>query len=121
MSRGLGLLLGPLVATKIALSLLVVSLGACAGLKSQALLQDLLNERGVEQALSALQLLSQGPVRLFDLLDVDLLGLKEGVSGRGGIPGSWSAATSSRGLGTGGSAGRACSGTSAGPGSAASR
>ena len=48
MSRGLGLLLGPLVATKIALSLLVVSLGACAGLKSQALLQDLLNEGGVE-------------------------------------------------------------------------
>ena len=84
MRRSLDLLLGSLMATKIALSLLVVSLGACAGLKSQALLQDLLNERGVEQALSALQLLSQGPVRLFDLLDVDLLGLKEGVSGRGG-------------------------------------
>jgi hypothetical protein len=121
MSRGLGLLLGPLVATKIALSLLVVSLGACAGLKSQALLQDLLNERGVEQALSALQLLSQGPVCLFDLLDVDLLGLKKGISWRGCVPDSWSEATSSRGLGRRGSACRACSGTSAGPRSAASR
>jgi hypothetical protein len=48
MRRSLDLLLGSLMATKIALCLLVVRLGACAGLKSQALLQDLLNERGVE-------------------------------------------------------------------------
>ena len=48
MRRSLDLLLGSLMASKIALCLLVVRLGACAGLKSQALLQDLLNERGVE-------------------------------------------------------------------------
>lgn len=55
--RGLDLLLGSL-ATKIALSLLEVRVGSSSGLKSQALLQDLLNERRVQQALSALQLLS---------------------------------------------------------------
>ena len=48
MRRGLDLLLGPLVATKVALSLLVVRLGASPGLKSEALLQDLLDERRVE-------------------------------------------------------------------------
>jgi hypothetical protein len=75
--RGLDLLLGSL-ATKMSLSLLVVRIAPSAGLKSQALLQDFLDEGRVQQALSALQLLSQGPVRLFDLLDVDLLGLKRG-------------------------------------------
>jgi hypothetical protein len=55
--RGLNLLLGSL-ATKNALSLLVVRVGSSSGLKSQTLLQDLLNERRVQQALSALQLLS---------------------------------------------------------------
>jgi hypothetical protein len=81
--RGLDILLGSL-ATKMSLSLLVVRIGFSTGLKSQALLQDLLNERIIQQALSALQLFSQGPVRLFDLLDVDLLGLKRGGLARGG-------------------------------------
>lgn len=43
---GLDLLLGSL-ATKIAFSLLVVGIGSSSGLKSQALLQNLLNERRV--------------------------------------------------------------------------